>query len=117
MSTRRLTLLAMGVAAIVSAAFMSKIAFSAQEPTKLGPLATSEGIYVDRKGFNIVKGTAKGDPTADLMKLGAKEVKEGAIIVRVDEKLYLVDADPTAKAYYTGWAGEAFGRGPGAAVQ
>ena len=28
-------------------------------------------------------------------------------------KLYLVDADPSAKSFYTGWAGEAFGRGPG----
>lgn len=116
-STRRLTLLAMGVAAIVSAAFVSKLAFSAQERTKLGALDASEGVYVDRKGFEIVKGTAKGDPTADLMKLGAKEVKDGAIIVRVGEKLYLVDADPAAKSYYTGWAAEAFGRGPGAAVQ
>lgn len=114
MSTPKLTMLAMGVAALVSAAFMSKLAFSA---TQLGPLNVTEGIYVDRKGFDIVKGTAKGDPTADLMKLGAKEVKEGAIIVRVGEKLYLVDADPTAKHYYTGWAGDAFGRGPGSAVQ
>ena len=110
MSTPKLTVLAMGVAALVSAAFMSKLAFSA---TQLGALNATEGIYVDRKGFGIVKGTAKGDPTADLMKLGAKEVKDGAIIVRVGEKLYLVDADPSAKSFYTGWAGEAFGRGPG----
>lgn len=114
MLTRKFALLVMGTAALVSAAFMSKLAFSA---TQLGPLNATEGIYVDRKGFDIVKGTAKGDPTANLVKLGAKEVKEGAIIVRVGEKLYLVDADPTAKHYYTGWAGDAFGRGPGAAVQ
>jgi methyl coenzyme M reductase beta subunit len=117
MSTRKLTLAALGLAAIVSAASMSQLAFSATERTQLGALNTSEGIYVNPKGFNIVKGSAQGDPTADLMKLGAKEVKDGAIIVRVNEKLYLVDADPAAKAYYTGWAGEAFGRGPGAAVQ
>ena len=52
-----------------------------------------------------------------IMKLGAKEVKDGAIIVRLGEKLYLVDADPSAKSYYTGWAGDAFGRGPGAPVE
>ena len=117
MLTRKITLPVMGVVALVSAAFISQLAFSAQERTQLGALSASEGIYVDRKGFDIVKGTAKGDPTADLMKLGAKEVKDGAIIVRVGEKLYLVDADPSAKSYYTGWAGDAFGRGPGAAVQ
>lgn len=116
MSTRKLALLGLGVAAIVSAAFVSKLAFSATERTQLGALNASEGIYVARKGFDIIKGTAQGDPTADLMKLGAKEVQDGAIIVRVGEKLYLVDADPGAKSYYTGWAGEAFGRGPGAAA-
>ena len=113
MSTRKLALIAVGAAAIVSAAFMSKLVFSAQERTQLGALNVSEGIYIDRKSFDIIKGTAKVDPTADLMKLGAKEVKDGAIIVRVGEKLYLVDADPSAKSFYTGWAGEAFGRGPG----
>ena len=112
-STRRLTLLALGVAAIASAAFMSKLAFSAQERVQLGALNAGEGIYVARKGFEVIKGTAKGDPTADLIKLGAREVVDGAIIVRVGEKLYLVDADPAAKSFYTGWAAEAFGRGPG----
>ena len=111
MSTRKRTLFAMGVAAMLSAAFMSKLAFSAQERTQLGALNASEGIYVDRKGFGIIKGTASGDPTAQLEKLGAKEVKDGAIIVRVAEKLYLVDADPAAKSYYTGWAAQAFGGG------
>ena len=89
MSARKLTVLAMVAAALVSAAFMSKLAFSAQERTQLGALSASEGIYIDRKSFDIIKGTAKVDPTADLMKLGAKEVKNGAIVVRVREKLYL----------------------------
>ena len=113
MSTRKLTLLAMGLAAVVFAASMSKLALSAQERTELGPLKASEGVYIDRKSFAIVKGTAKGDPTAQLMKLGATEVKDGAIIVRVGEKLYLVDADPGAKSMYTGWADEAFSRSVG----
>ena len=112
MSTRRLTLLALGVAAIGFAAFMSKLAVSAQERTQLGPLNVSEGIYVDRKNFGIIKGTAKADPTAQMMKLGAKEVQDGAIIFRVGDKLYLVDADPGAKSLYTGWAAEAFNPGP-----
>jgi len=108
MSTRRLTLLALGVAAIGFAAFASKLAVSAQERAQLGALNVSEGIYVDRKNFGIIKGAAKTDPTAQIMKLGAKEVKDGAIIFRAGDKLYLVDADPSAKSLYTGWAAEAF---------
>jgi hypothetical protein len=44
------------------------------------------------------------------VKLGAQEVKTGAIIVRAGDKLYLVDTDPAGgKSYlYTGWAAEAF---------
>lgn len=111
MSTRNVTLLGLG--AIAGAALMSQIAFSAQEPIKLGALTAGEGIYVDKKGYQIVKGSAKGDPTPELTKMGAKEVTDGAIIVRVGEKLYLVDADPTSKSYVAGWAAEAFARGPG----
>ena len=54
----------MGVAAIGFAAFMSKLAVSAQERAQLGALNASEGIYVDRKNFGIIKGTAKVDPAA-----------------------------------------------------
>ena len=92
---------------------MTKHAVSAQERAELGALNPSEGIYVNPKGFGIIKGTAKTDPSAQIMKLGAKEVKDGAIIVRVGDKLYLVDADPGAKSMYTGWADEAFSRSVG----
>jgi hypothetical protein len=87
---------------------MPKLAISAQERVQLGALNASEGIYVDPKGFGVVRGTAKTDPTAQIMKLGAQEVKEGAIIIRAGDKLYLVDANPAAKSLYTGWAAEAF---------
>ena len=109
MSARSITLLALG-AAIGFAASMSNIAFSAQDRAQLGALNVSEGIYVDPKTFNIVKGTSKTDPTAHMAKLGAQEVKAGAIIVRAGDKLYLVDTDPAAgKSFlYTGWAAEAF---------
>jgi hypothetical protein len=88
---------------------VSKLAVSAQEQrAQLGALNVSEGIYVDRKSFGIVKGATKVDPTAQIVKLGAKEVKDGAIIFRAGDKLYLVDADPSTKSLYTGWAAEAF---------
>ena len=109
MSARSITLLALG-AAIGFAASTSNPAISAQDRTQLGALKASEGIYVDPKTFNIVKGSSKTDPTAHMVKLGAQEVKAGAIIFRAGDKLYLVDTDPAAgKSYlYSGWAAEAF---------
>jgi hypothetical protein len=63
-------------------------------PNTVGQLASNEGIYVDVKGFQINKGTAKGDPTEQIKKSGAREVSDGAIIFRSGEKLYIVDGKP-----------------------
>ena len=68
-------------------------ASAAPEKGELGGLATNEGILVDPKTFNITKGIAKTDPTAHIVKLGAREVTNGAVIFRVGDKLYLADAD------------------------
>lgn len=108
MSVRTFTMLAIGAATIAIAAAAPQLARSAQERTELTALNANEGIYVDTKGFGVIRGTAKSDPSAQLMKLGAQEVKAGAIIIRAGDKLYLVDADPKAKSLYSGWAQEAF---------
>ena len=108
MSVRKLTFLALGATAIALAASVPRLAVSAPDRAELGALNASEGIYVDRKSFGIIKGAAKADPTAQLMKLGAQEVKDGAIIFRAGDKLYLVDTDPNAKSMHAGWAQEAF---------
>ena len=63
-------------------------------PNATGQLASNEGIYVDAKAFKINKGTAKGDPSEQIKKSGAREVSEGAIIFRSGEKLYIVDGRP-----------------------
>lgn len=112
MSSGKATLLVIGAAVIALAAVGPKLAISAPERAQLGPLNLSEGIYVNAKSFSIVKGAAKAEPTeAQLTKLGAKEVKEGAIIIRVGDKLYLVDTDPNNKSMYSGWAADAFSGG------
>jgi hypothetical protein len=64
------------------------------EPAPLGSLASSEGIYVNMQDFKIAKGTAKGDLSDQLVKSGAKEVADGAIIFRSGNKLYIVDGRP-----------------------
>jgi len=58
----------------------------------IGELASGEGIFVDGKTFKI----AKGEPSAQIARLGAKEVGSGAIIFRYRDKLYMVEGTPAA---------------------
>ena len=104
MSPSKVTLLVMGVAAVGLVAAVSKFAIAATEHVKMGDLKANEGIFVDPKGFSIVKGLAQGDPAAQIVKLGAREVTNGAIIFRSGEKLYLVDANPGAKSMMNSFA-------------
>ena len=41
-----------------------------------------------------MRGMAKTDPTAQIMKLGSRPVDQGAIIFRSGDQLYIVDAVP-----------------------
>jgi hypothetical protein len=63
-------------------------------PNAVGQLASNEGIYVDVKEFKINKGVHKGDPQPQIVKSGAREVSDGAIIFRSGDKLYIVDGRP-----------------------
>jgi hypothetical protein len=88
-------LLVVGLAATALTAGAGKFAF-AQQPTGdvIGELANNEGIFVDGKTFKIARGNAKGDPAAQIAKLGAEEVGPGAIVFRYNDKLYLVEEAP-----------------------
>jgi hypothetical protein len=68
--------------------------WSSSSSNVVGQLASNEGLYVDMKDFNITKGAAKGDPSAQIAKLGARKVSDGAIIFRAGESLYIVDSKP-----------------------
>jgi hypothetical protein len=67
--------------------------FAAAESQRdvIGELAADEGIFVDGKTFKIAKGKAKGDPSVQIARLGAKEAWPGAIIFRYRDKLYFVE--------------------------
>lgn len=65
-------------------------------PNQLGQLTSNEGLFVDTKEFKIHKGAAKGDPAAHIVKSGARQVSDGAIIFRSGDKLYIVDGRPPA---------------------
>lgn len=60
-------------------------------------LGNNQGVYVDKTTFKLRIGSAKadGDPMAQIAKMGGKEVATGAIIVRSNGKLYIVDGKPT----------------------
>ncbi|MBX9589418.1 MAG: hypothetical protein K2X43_08935 [Hyphomonadaceae bacterium] len=66
----------------------------AQAGEVIGGLANNEGLFVDLKEFKIHKGRAGNNPAGQLAKADAREVSEGAIIVRSGGKLYIVDAKP-----------------------
>ena len=59
-----------------------RLAFAQSQGDVIGELASNEGIFVDGKTFKIARGKAKGDPSAQIARLGAKEVGPGAIIFR-----------------------------------
>ena len=65
-----------------------------QQKAAIGNLDNHEGIFVDAKSFQITKGAAKGDASAAVARLNAKEISPGAILFRVGEKLYLVEGRP-----------------------
>jgi hypothetical protein len=51
-------------------------------------------VSVDKSDFKLHLGKPKATPTAETLKKGAEEVKNGAIIYRSGSKLYLVDGTP-----------------------
>jgi hypothetical protein len=63
----------------------------------LGQLGDNEAIVVDQKGFNIAKAGAKGETASQIDKLHAREVADGAIIMRSGNKLYIVDGKEVTK--------------------
>jgi hypothetical protein len=78
--------------------FSGAVTFAiAQAPSQdvISKLDNNQGIFVDKKSFDVVKGaSAKADPLATLSKMGAREVSAGAIIFRSGDKLYIVDGTP-----------------------
>src|SRR5262249_24337270 len=88
MSASKSVLVAAAAAGLTAVGFT--FSGAAQQPAM--ELRVNEGIYVDPSSFGIMKGAGKGDPTAKIAKLGAREVSNGAIIFRVGNKLYLADA-------------------------
>src|SRR6201986_75656 len=90
------SLLTVGVATAGLLAGLGTPALAQQAQVVIGKLGSNEGIFVDGQTFDIARGPAKGDPAAQIAKLGAKEVGPGAIIFRYGDKLYMVEGTPEA---------------------
>ncbi len=102
MSSTSRTMLVAGIATVAFATALAQLA-GAQSPNVqpqgvVADLGNNEGIFVDAKSFKINKGLAKGDATAAIGKLNAREISPGAILFRAGEKLYLVEGRPPTTA-------------------
>ena len=80
------------IGAIVGIASMVSNLAVAQSQTPPGTIADNDSIYIDGKTFAITPGRAKGDTSAQIEALGARDLGPGAIIFRSGEKLYIVAA-------------------------
>jgi len=62
-------------------------------------IADNDSIYIDGRSFKIIPGNAKGDASALIRQLGARDLGPAAIIFRKGDKLY-VAADPLNQQRY-----------------
>src|ERR1700692_4481869 len=82
------------VAAVMGLTLGLSTSATAQSQGASGPIAENEAILVDGKTFGITSGKVKGDGSLPIKTSGAQELGPGAIIFRVNQKLYIVNAPP-----------------------
>ena len=92
--SKRIAVVGLAAVPIVLVGGGARLAFAQSQGDVIGVLAANEGIFVDGKTFKIARGKAKGDSSAQIARLGAKEVGPGAIIFRYRDKLYMVEGTP-----------------------
>ena len=61
-------------------------------------IADNDSLYIDAKSFKIVPGKKKGDTSALIEKLDARNLGPGAIVFRSGDELYIADAPPVILA-------------------
>src|SRR5262245_9875121 len=81
------------IGAIVGiASIVSNLAAAQSQTLPPATIADNDSIYIEGKTFAITPGGAKGDTSAQIEALGARDLGPGAIIFRSGEKLYIVAA-------------------------
>ena len=83
--------------AATSVALTSSVSTLALAQDAARTIANNGSILVDGRTFTVTPGTAKGDVSAQVKDLGARELGPGAIIFRFGDKLYIVDSAPLSR--------------------
>src|SRR5262245_7258420 len=60
-------------------------------------IPNNDSIYIDGGTVKVSSGKAKGDLSAQLKKIGARELGQGAIVFRASDKLYIIEANAGAE--------------------
>ena len=78
------------VAAAVALASSSSTLAADRTDDAFGHIANDASIFIDGQTFEIVPGKARGDVSAQIKSLGARELGPGVIVFRSGDKLYIV---------------------------
>jgi hypothetical protein len=90
-ATRRVLILSAATIGLISA--VSTYALAQAEPPARS-IGNNESVFIDGKALTISQSTSRDDVTAQIAKLGARELGPGAIIFRANDRLYIVDVPP-----------------------
>src|SRR5262250_2697495 len=77
---------------VAIASIVSNLAVAQSQTLPPAAIADNDSIYIDGKTLAITPGRAKGDISAQIEALGARDLGPGAIIFRSGERLYIVAA-------------------------
>src|SRR5215471_19148149 len=84
------------IGAIVGiASIMSNLTAAQSQTLPPATIADNDSIYIDGKTFAITPGRAKGDTSAQIEALGARDLGPGAIVFRSGPPQYLYQARVT----------------------
>src|SRR5262249_5726026 len=68
------------------------VATDGAQAQNVSSLADRDGIFIDGRNVEILRGKSRGDVRRLVDALGAREIGPGAIIFRAGDRIYIVDA-------------------------
>jgi hypothetical protein len=92
--TRAILFASAATAALLAAGFSQLAGAQPQPQDVVADLGNNEGVYIDAHSFKVARGQSKGDVSAQIAKLNAKEISPGAIVFRSGDKLYFAEGLP-----------------------
>src|SRR6476646_8323928 len=86
MSVHKCSIFTIGIGFVSLILGVGQPALAQQPQGVISKLGSNEGVFIDGKTFDIARGAAKGDASAAIATLGAKEVGPGALLLRSGAK-------------------------------